>query len=490
MTSPTQKSTSRTPPAAASPAAGAKPPRKEIYIALMTGEKPVPVGILSYAEVKRADGSVETGACGFSYLPRYQGPSLDPINLNYKEAGTRHFALPTNLKSSGLFRVFADSLPGSWGRRLLANEIPGIDKLNDVQLLAKLAEEGRATGALLSFTRRPGDETPLSQLSQVEDVRVKSMKDLMNLASRLSKNELGASLVHGGARAKTTFHDIDGEVGLRGTHYIVKFNDRVDAYNSARLEHATLCLAREAGINAVRTKVIRVRQDGQIIGDMFLTERYDRSTDESGMDVRCHKVSIFALTDPDQVSAQDKGDYMHAFEALRKCSSDPKADCDLLYLRMLFNVAVNNTDDHLKNHEVLVSAGTDGASVCRLAPAYDLLPIAHPYVHTTKIAGLDSGVLSDQFISLTSKKFGIDPTAATKMRDQVVSAVSKWKAVLARAGCDDTDAAYMRKALSQSGKLAQKSMQLPSGMRNPIAELIDGVPAAPKAPAPPGIRPK
>lgn len=444
-----------------------EPLRKDIFVALLTKNTPTPVGILSYLEAKDSSGKTITGGCRFSYLPSYSGPPLDPVHLNYKSAPSRTFVLPDELKRAGVFRVFSDNLPGAWGRRLLAKERPDTEAMNDLQLLAHLSDKGRTCGALFTYACKPNDEDPLKRLKDVDAARVTSLLELGNMSVALSAHELAASTIHGGARAKVAFHDVHGEVGRRNNHYIVKFNHKLDAYNSAALENTTLQLASMAGIKTVRSLIISVNDsEGKVIDHMFMTERYDRFTHDGEHEYRCHKISLLALTDARKVTAQDKGDYLDAINAIRACSTSPKEDCEAFFRRMLFNIAVNNTDDHLKNHEMLITQDAGGNTICRLAPAYDLLPIANPYPHASKIVGLDNGVLEPNFVSMAAQKMGIDRSFAIQAMHDVVDAMRNWEDVLRSKHGDTHDLEYMRKALSISGVRAQKSPFAPRDCQN------------------------
>ncbi len=58
-------------------------------------------------------------------------------------------------------------------------------------------------------------------------------------------------------------------------------------------------------------------------------------------------------------------------DALRQHGAAPKADMEALWRRIVFDILISNTDDHLRNHGFLYQ-GTDG---WRLSPAYDLNPV-------------------------------------------------------------------------------------------------------------------
>ena len=65
--------------------------------------------------------------------------------------------------------------------------------------------------------------------------------------------------------------------------------------------------------------------------------------------------------------------YPAVAEALRQRAADPKGDQRELWTRMLFNILVENTDEHARNHACF----WDGTAA-RLTPAYDIDPRPAP----------------------------------------------------------------------------------------------------------------
>ncbi len=486
------------------------PRRREIFVALAGADDacPVPVGALSFTEVDIKPGTVGTCRVSFSYLAGYEGPPLDPLHLNH-DSGQRSFALDAALGEVGLFRVFSDCPPGAFGRNLIAREHPETSDMNDLRLLAWLAEgglgdpatgrpapeghRGHASGALLFFTRRPGDETPLRTLAEVEEFRTKTLREVADMAAAVESRELVAAVVHGGARPKTTFQDMAGEVGPAGLHYLVKYNTRLDAYNSARVEHAMLELAQRSGIQTARSLVVHVRARGEVVADIYLTERYDRPRVD-GHDLRRHRISALALCDVNRVRGVDSGDYADIADVIRRVSADPDADVRQLFRRLVFAIGVNNTDDHLKNHE-MIHLGAEG---WRLAPAYDLLPNNQPYTHTTAIAGLSNGSLKDDFMRRVATRLDIPVAEAMTIRDEVVAVLLRWRTSLRELGCSEHDMNYVQAAFNQSGRLAERDLGFGRGLPDPLASarsqpLPSHTPrpaapdAAPSKPTPPGL---
>lgn len=421
--------------------------KNKIYVALVKKNTPIPMGVISYDETEE-NGSLKTKNVVFEYMSSYAGPSVDPVNLNYQKNG-RSFSLPAILSDQGLFRVFSDFLPGPWGRRQLFKDAPETKKMNDLQLLAHLSREGRVSGAIAFFTNRFFDETPLSSLKSVDEVRIKTLKELAGLAIDFTKKELRASLVHGGARPKTTFFDEQGAVGRPGTHYIVKFNVPEDACNMARVEHCSMSLSRESGINSPGVKVVKISSNGKVIADIFLIERYDRRVNEEGEEERFLRVSGFSLCDPNKIRSQDAGDYQDLVSLVKMVSDQPEVDIEEMLRRLLFNVAINNTDDHLKNFEFIYEDGW------KLAPAYDLVPNNQPYSHTTTICGIPNGSLTDDFIKMMASKFCVDVNKLIKIRDEVAASVDLDSALMRRLALGEQERNFIEKSFSLCGKRAR-----------------------------------
>ena len=51
--------------------------------------------------------------------------------------------------------------------------------------------------------------------------------------------------------------------------------------------------------------------------------------------------------------------YLEIVDALRKRGATPKTDMEALWRRLVFNILISNTDDHLRNHGFLY-AGQEG----------------------------------------------------------------------------------------------------------------------------------
>lgn len=322
-----------------------------LYVAL--GFEPAagvtPAGVLKL--VQRASVMSGEFAYGRQYLRRADAEAFNPNHLPLQEAV---FKLPERrLRDGGAMPLtFRDALPDSWGRKVL--EAQHGQGLSDVEAL--LLTNADRVGAMVFSASLPIEpERP--------DATVFTLDDLANAARRLEMGlEPAADLrpllqggTLGGARPKATF--IHG-----GKRHIAKFPARGDTHDVAVLEAATLGLAKACGIDVPEFFLLPAPA-----GHALVLRRFDR---EGRIDSerRLHYLSASALLD---VAYEDNtgGSYVELAQALRRISVQPEVDLGELYRRMVFNLAVGNSDDHVKNHGVLLA----GHGRYRLAPAFDLV---------------------------------------------------------------------------------------------------------------------
>jgi serine/threonine-protein kinase HipA len=291
----------------------------------------------------------------FEYAPQWSEDkasfALDPESLPLKTASRRF--------SADLFNpplgIFDDALPDDWGRSLLAAalKIEG-RKSSPTEMLLRM--RGGGTGALLfSETAAPPDPAAT--------VQSKALPVLLAAAEKFETGKLppedefrklleGSSRA-GGARPKALVHDAEGE-------WLVKFpSQRRDGpHDVIGLEATCLELARRAGLEVPESHLQRIGRRRTL-----KVRRFD-VTPQNG---RVHMISLRTLC------LERPGVYVQSYsdlaQAVRKHSAAPKMDLATLFRYMVFNAAVGNVDDHLKNFWML--AKTNG---CRLAPAFDLLP--------------------------------------------------------------------------------------------------------------------
>jgi len=319
-----------------------------------------------------------------------------------------------------LFGTIGDSAPDRWGRVLMrraerrraerAGETPRT--LMEIDYLLRVDDEARQ-GAL----RFALDEGGLF-LAEQGVARIPPLIDLPQLLSAAehvvgdtdSDEDLrlllapGSSL--GGARPKASVRDRDGHLA------IAKFPHKDDEINTVLWEAVALRLAAKAGIPVPEWRIERVMEK-----PVLLLRRFDR--------VQGQRIPFLSAMSMLGASDNESRSYLEFVDALRRVGASPKQDMHALWRRIVFNILISNTDDHLRNHAFLYT-GLDG---WRLSPAYDLNPVPtdiKPRVLTTAI-DLDDGSASLDLAMSVVGYFELDEEKAHVIAAEVGQAVATWR---------------------------------------------------------------
>jgi len=270
------------------------------------------------------------------------------------------------------FGLFLDSSPDRWGRVLMRRreaimarkEGRSPRRLGEADYLLGVYDKNRMGG--LRF-KMPGCDSFQSADTAMATPPWSTLRDL-EYASFLAEHEEddekldpwlamliapGSSL--GGARPKASVIDEKGEL------WIAKFPGKDDECDSGAWELLVAELAHAAGIEMNECKLDSFSKRGST----FLTKRFDRTGDR-----RIHFASAMTLLGrKDGDDAEAGSSYLELAEFIIRSGSRPGADLRELWKRIVFSIAVSNTDDHLRNHGFLLEA-----KGWRLSPAYDINP--------------------------------------------------------------------------------------------------------------------
>lgn len=326
-----------------------------VYITLPGETTPVTAGRYLLTADRR--GATEGRfVYGRSYLERANAVALDPVELKLAPRSYRTAAL------GGVFGALRDASPDYWGRLVIQRHLGSAQPGELAYLLHSPDDRAGALG----FGLNPAPPAPRRAFNRTLD-----LESLQATADAIIADEgdtapadrdqvekllmIGTSL--GGARPKAVVEDGDGL-------WVAKFNRADDAWNSARVEHAMLQLARACGLAAAESRVVDV--GGR---DVLLVKRFDRELAEGGYR-RARMVSALTLLrGEDTHRSRDKWSYVLLAEELRRVCADPSRNAVELFRRMCFNALISNTDDHPRNHAVIARAQD-----WQLSPAYDLTP--------------------------------------------------------------------------------------------------------------------
>ena len=407
-----------------------------VYITLPGHTEPVTAGRYTLSANQRG---VQQGR--FVYGRRYLARA-DAVPLDVAELKLSARVYETSVQG-GVFGALRDAAPDYWGRRVIQRHT-GRASLSELEYLL-YAPDDRA-GAL-GFGRNQTPPAPKRQFNQTLD-----LAKLQAVAEALVNDEevaadavaeqiqnlllLGTSM--GGARPKAVVEDGDGL-------WIAKFNRADDAWNSARVEHAMLLLARACGLSVAESRVVGVA--GR---DVLLVKRFDREKTAHGY-LRARMISaLTVLRSDDTHQARGKWSYVLLAEELRRACAEPAANAAELYRRMCFNALISNLDDHPRNHALIARA-----SDWQLSPAYDLTPSTPVSLERRDLALAcgDAGRHANaQNLLSQSARFLLDHDDAIAIIDDMEQQVkSDWFSIARSAGVSERDCGLIAGAFAYPG---------------------------------------
>lgn len=353
---------------------------------------------------------------------------LDPINLPLA-IGTSWIETENKYLRLG---VLFDAGPDMWGRRVVQSKSNGADE-SERQLL--LMGRGNGVGALLFATSddlKKSDLPKFDSLPTIEHDLLRVHQAAHNVFNKTPLPEnlqglLDGSWSMGGARAKAVMRDAIDRI------WIAKFSEPGDSFDRQRAEWANLEMARDIGMDVPECHVYDTS-----LGSVFLIERFDRS---KNLD-RIHFASGISLVsavpqDKRLTSPVDQANFSYAKLAsiVSQVSPDPASERAQLYARMVLNICVHNTDDHLKNIAFIEHSTGDapGASHhMKLSPVFDVVTqsSAKHFLHIGRLGRVGSieNALSE------CRRFRLTEKGALAIVKQVTDVVSRRQEYYEKAG--------------------------------------------------------
>lgn len=340
------------------------------------------------------------------------------------------------------FGIFADSCPDRWGRLLMRRRENIIARkeqrkpgnLLESDYLLGAYDEARM-GALRFRTSEDGDflsndkalaTPPWTTLRTLEAASFAFENDESGLEERWLNQLIAPGSSLGGARPKATVQDTDGAL------WIAKFPSKNDETNSGAWEKTVHDLAKMCGLNVPESKLETFSKNG----GTFLVKRFDRDKKQ-----RIHFSSAMSLLG--KVDGAEDVSYLDLASFIRSNGCSPKEDLLELWKRIIFNMAVSNTDDHLRNHGFLLSK-----KGWRLSPLYDVNPIPYGDTLSLNISRSDNTISLDLAVS-TAKYYEIETKDAAAMAQQIVKTVHEnWQIIATRYGLGRNAIEYMKPAFS------------------------------------------
>jgi serine/threonine-protein kinase HipA len=321
-----------------------------------------------------------------------------------------------------------DARPDRWGERVirLIDKPPRLSTLEYLYFAGdgRFGALGVSTSATEYLPRRHGPLPMLADAQEVHDLvrQVEAGEPVDESLRRLVSP--GATL--GGAKPKAL-------IEMEGQPWIVKFGDAGEPTDSPLIEHAAMTLAARAGIEVCETRALRLQS-----GHAVAVRRFDRSGT-----ARAHTLSARVAL---RAAGEPYGYPELALLLRRRGPADRiAAQGEQLFRRMLFNILIDNTDDHEKNHALLV----DAQQRLVLSPAFDLLPSGQALGYQQMRVGRDGADSTIDNALSEHRAFALTRAQAEALCTEVAGVVDGWAAHFSALGVTPRDIALLAEQIDR-----------------------------------------
>lgn len=333
-------------------------------------------------------------------------------------------------QSHETFGVFSDASPDRWGRLLMRRRLERAQRAGQVAKATRLYESDYLLG--VHDTYRSGAlrlrlndagyfldnqhgtaAPPFVQLRELEaaSLALEHDEDNTSVAGDDWLRMLiapGGSL--GGARPKASVIDPNGHL------WIAKFPSVRDEHDVGAWELVVQTLAKGCGL-AVPESLARQFASPH---HTYLVRRFDRT-----LKGRLHFASAMTLTGhQDGDDASTGASYLEIARVLINHGAQTDTDLRELWSRIVFNMLVSNTDDHLRNHGFIFVPGQGW----RLSAAYDMNPVPESYGLKLNISEADNAIDLDLARSV-APYFRLSIADADEIIQQSQAVVRQWRKI-------------------------------------------------------------
>lgn len=341
------------------------------------------------------------------------------------------------------FGIFNDAMPDTWGRSLMKRREAQIAKeenrtaknLHDLDFLLGVNDESRMGGLRFKLQEKESflnndKARPTPPWSSVRELQhgislIESNKDNKEVRKWLSiLLAPGSSL--GGARPKANIMDEKGNL------WIAKFPTKEDTSDKGAWEFLAYKLAIRAGIEMAECKIEKISGKHHT----FFTKRFDRIKNK-----RIHFASAMTMTanNEDTIKESDPS-YLNIAEFIQFNESNNKQELHQLWRRMVFNIAISNTDDHLRNHGFILNKNG-----WKLSPAYDINPSIDKDGLSLNIDANNNSLDFDLAKSV-GEYFQLKEKQMDDILKEIKAAIKNWKTEATKFGISKTEIALMSSA--------------------------------------------
>jgi serine/threonine-protein kinase HipA len=329
-----------------------------------------------------------------------------------------------------------DACPDRWGERVI-RQLERPTRLSLLEMLFFAGDDrfgalGVSTSAK-SYT--PLDKNPLPQLADVDAVHELVRKVLSGeRIDEAHRRLIAPGATMGGTRPKAL-------IQMEGAQWVLKFAEE-DTPSEPLMEHAAMTLAATAGITVAQTRPIKLAR-----GVAVAIKRFDRANKR-----RLHAISANVALK----AAGSELSYPYLAQLLRRRGVTEggvnREQMHELFRRLIFNILIDNTDDHEKNHVLIVNDAQNYV----LSPAFDVLPTRQALGYQGMAVGVEGAVSSvDNALSMCAS-YWLSRKEALTEATRVAKVVNHWRTHFKAAGVDEQTIGFLADQIDRPQLLEQR----------------------------------
>lgn len=310
-----------------------------------------------------------------------------------------------------------DARPDQWGERVIRLiERPARLSLLEYLYFAGDDRFGALGVSLQAETYVPAATAAMPTFEGLNDMHQAVQRVMAGDAvSEQQRRLLQPGVSIGGARPKSLMQ-------IDGASWVVKFSEGGEL-DSPLIEHASMQLARRCGIQTADSLALPLPQ-----GHAVAVRRFDRAGSQR-LHVQSAHVALRA--------AGEVIGYPELAQLIRRVGrpEQVRAQQQELFRRMVFNILIDNTDDHEKNHALV--RGADG--LYELSPAFDVLPAVQGLGYQQmRVGALGHEATLANALS-EARAFGLTDAQARQTVAEIAHQVAHWKQVFKSLDVRDAD---------------------------------------------------
>ena len=367
--------------------------------------------------------------------------------------------LPPNRLATDIQRAVGavdDARPDRWGEKVI-RFVDQPERLSLMEYLYYAGDDrfgalGVSTSASEYMPRKTSPLPRLEEAQQLSEVAAK-IEASEPLTAVEVKIIAGGGSPLGGAKPKAL-------INIGGEQWLIKFFNQ-EPIDVPLVEHATMTLAKHAGITTALTQVIRLQGLNALA-----IRRFDRDQER-----RIHSISAGTAIRAATASGQEPlMGYPELARILRRAgithANANQEDARELFRRMVFNILLDNTDDHEKNHSLLVVSPFENGRF-KLAPAYDVLPTNSGQGYQEFICGSQGRDSTLENALSECDAFGLLAEEAAAEVLRVINVVETWKTHFAQLGVTQHDIDNLARTIDGDYLLKQRRAFNPADFLGP-----------------------